>query len=79
MWGEELMNEESVFEVFTSYITAQPNSKGHKVATDEIPIMNGTQVLRCLKAIEEEDGWGALHHTAKRPMSAAGDVFAVER
>lgn len=31
MWGEELMNEESVFEVFTSYITAQPNSKGHKV------------------------------------------------
>lgn len=31
MWGEELMNEQSVFEVFTSYITAQPNSKGHKV------------------------------------------------
>lgn len=31
MWGEELMNEESVFEVFTSYITTQPNSKGHKV------------------------------------------------
>lgn len=31
MWGEELMNEQSVFEVFTSYITTQPNSKGHKV------------------------------------------------
>lgn len=31
MWGEELMNEESVFEVFTSYITTQPNGKGHKV------------------------------------------------
>lgn len=31
MWGEELKNEESVFEVFTSYITAQHNSKGHKV------------------------------------------------
>lgn len=31
MWGEELMNEESVFEVFTSYITAQTNGKGHKV------------------------------------------------
>lgn len=31
MWGQELMNEESVFEVFTCYITSQPNSSGHKV------------------------------------------------
>lgn len=31
MWGQELMNEESVFEVFTCYITGQPNSSGHKV------------------------------------------------
>lgn len=31
MWGEELMNEESVFEVFTCYITAQTNRSGHKV------------------------------------------------
>uniref|UniRef100_A0A8C7ZAM2 Methylenetetrahydrofolate reductase (NAD(P)H) n=1 Tax=Oryzias sinensis TaxID=183150 RepID=A0A8C7ZAM2_9TELE len=31
MWGEELKNEQSVFEVFTCYITAQPNQSGHKV------------------------------------------------
>uniref|UniRef100_A0AAQ6IGS5 Methylenetetrahydrofolate reductase (NADPH) n=1 Tax=Anabas testudineus TaxID=64144 RepID=A0AAQ6IGS5_ANATE len=31
MWGEELMNEESVYEVFTCYITGQPNRSGHKV------------------------------------------------
>lgn len=31
MWGEELKNEESVFEVFTCYITAQPNQNGQKV------------------------------------------------
>ena len=31
MWGEELMNEESVYEVFTCYITAEPNRSGHKV------------------------------------------------
>lgn len=31
MWGEELKNEQSVFEVFTNYITAQPNQSGHKV------------------------------------------------
>ncbi|XP_066547591.1 methylenetetrahydrofolate reductase (NADPH) [Amia ocellicauda] len=31
MWGEELMSEESVYEVFTSYITAKPNQAGHKV------------------------------------------------
>lgn len=33
MWGEELMNEESVYEVFTCYITGQPNRSGHKVRT----------------------------------------------
>lgn len=33
MWGEELQNEESVFEVFTCYITAQPNRCGHKVSS----------------------------------------------
>lgn len=31
MWGDELKNEESVFEVFTCYITAQTNCNGHKV------------------------------------------------
>lgn len=31
MWGAELMNEKSVYEVFTCYITAQPNCNGHKV------------------------------------------------
>lgn len=31
MWGEELLSEESVFEVFTCYITAQANRSGHKV------------------------------------------------
>lgn len=35
MWGEELMNEESVFEVFTCYITAQPNCNGYKVGKRE--------------------------------------------
>lgn len=31
MWGEELMNEESVYEVFTDYIIGQTNRNGHKV------------------------------------------------
>lgn len=31
MWGEELKNEKSVFEVFTNYITGQANPSGHKV------------------------------------------------
>lgn len=31
MWGEELLSEESVFEVFTCYITAQSNRCGQKV------------------------------------------------
>lgn len=33
MWGEELLSEESVFEVFTCYITAQTNRSGQKVRT----------------------------------------------
>ena len=34
MWGEELTSEASVFEVFTSYITAKVNRGGHKVRPD---------------------------------------------
>lgn len=33
MWGKELLSEESVFEVFTCYITAQSNRSGQKVRT----------------------------------------------
>lgn len=32
MWGEELTGEESVFEVFTCYITGEPNRNGYKVS-----------------------------------------------
>lgn len=32
MWGEELTGEESVFDVFTCYITGEPNKNGHKVS-----------------------------------------------
>lgn len=32
MWGEELTGEESVFEVFTCYITGEPNKNGHRVS-----------------------------------------------
>ncbi|KAK9518666.1 hypothetical protein VZT92_022839, partial [Zoarces viviparus] len=38
MWGDELMNEESVYEVFTCYITAQPNRNGHKVEQLALPM-----------------------------------------
>ncbi|XP_040182018.1 methylenetetrahydrofolate reductase [Rana temporaria] len=31
MWGEELSSEESVYEVFTSYISGTPNKNAHKV------------------------------------------------
>lgn len=31
MWGEELTSEESVYEVFTNYITGQTSRSGHKV------------------------------------------------
>lgn len=35
MWGEELTSEESVFEVFTCYITGEPNRNGYKVRGQE--------------------------------------------
>ncbi|XP_020829402.1 methylenetetrahydrofolate reductase (NADPH) isoform X2 [Phascolarctos cinereus] len=31
MWGEELTSEESVFQVFTYYLSGEPNQSGHKV------------------------------------------------
>ncbi|XP_073937441.1 methylenetetrahydrofolate reductase (NADPH) isoform X3 [Castor canadensis] len=31
MWGEELTSEESVFEVFASYLSGEPNRQGYKV------------------------------------------------
>lgn len=40
MWGEELKNEESVFDVFTCYITAQPNRNGHKVEKSRLVTAN---------------------------------------
>ncbi|KAJ8388066.1 hypothetical protein AAFF_G00146840 [Aldrovandia affinis] len=49
MWGEELMSEESVFEVFTSYITAQPNRGGHKVMClpwNDDPLAQETNLLK---------------------------------
>lgn len=33
MWGEELSSEESVYEVFTSYISGNPNKNAHKVGS----------------------------------------------
>jgi len=47
MWGEELTSEESVYEVFTNYITGQTNSKGHKVewySQDQYTTMYGWAV-----------------------------------
>jgi methylenetetrahydrofolate reductase (NADPH) len=32
MWGEELTSEESVFEVFASYLSGEPNRQGYKVS-----------------------------------------------
>ncbi|XP_044068745.1 methylenetetrahydrofolate reductase [Siniperca chuatsi] len=49
MWGEELMNEESVYEVFTCYITAQPNLGGHKVMClpwNDEPLAPETNLLK---------------------------------
>uniref|UniRef100_A0A8P4K9G4 MTHFR SAM-binding regulatory domain-containing protein n=1 Tax=Dicentrarchus labrax TaxID=13489 RepID=A0A8P4K9G4_DICLA len=49
MWGEELINEESVYEVFTCYITAQPNSRGHKVMClpwNDEPLAPETNLLK---------------------------------
>lgn len=38
MWGEELLSEESVFEVFTFYITAQTNRCGQKVENTHVSL-----------------------------------------
>lgn len=49
MWGEELHNERSVFEVFTSYITATPNRRGHKVMClpwNDEPLAPETNLLK---------------------------------
>ncbi|KAM9855431.1 methylenetetrahydrofolate reductase (NADPH) [Aulostomus maculatus] len=49
MWGEELMSEESVYEVFTCYITAKPNSSGHKVMClpwNDEPLAQETNLLK---------------------------------
>ncbi|XP_076596827.1 methylenetetrahydrofolate reductase (NADPH) [Chaetodon auriga] len=49
MWGEELMNEESVYEVFTCYITGQPNCSGHKVMClpwNDEPLAPETNLLK---------------------------------
>ncbi|XP_041802288.1 methylenetetrahydrofolate reductase [Chelmon rostratus] len=49
MWGEELMNEESVYEVFTCYITGQQNCSGHKVMClpwNDEPLAPETNLLK---------------------------------
>ncbi|KAG7332185.1 hypothetical protein KOW79_004019 [Hemibagrus wyckioides] len=49
MWGEELMNEQSVYEVFTNYITAQPNQNGQKVIClpwNDDPLAPETNMLK---------------------------------
>ncbi|KAI2661259.1 Methylenetetrahydrofolate reductase [Labeo rohita] len=49
MWGEELMNEESVYEVFTNYITGQTNHNGHKVMClpwNDDPLAPETNLLK---------------------------------
>lgn len=44
MWGEELLSEESVFEVFTFYLTAESNRYGQKV--ENIPMLT-VDLTRC--------------------------------
>nr|XP_057906566.1 methylenetetrahydrofolate reductase isoform X1 [Doryrhamphus excisus] len=49
MWGEELKNEQSVYEVFTCYITAQTNINGHKVMClpwNDEPLAQETNLLK---------------------------------
>ncbi|XP_008165443.2 methylenetetrahydrofolate reductase (NADPH) isoform X1 [Chrysemys picta bellii] len=49
MWGEELMSEESVFEVFTCYISGEPNKEGHKVTClpwNDDPLAAETNLLK---------------------------------
>ncbi|XP_041130627.1 methylenetetrahydrofolate reductase-like [Polyodon spathula] len=49
MWGEELMSEESVYEVFTCYIAGKPNHNGHKVTClpwNDDPLASETNLLK---------------------------------
>ncbi|XP_069803328.1 methylenetetrahydrofolate reductase (NADPH) isoform X4 [Dendropsophus ebraccatus] len=49
MWGEELSGEESVFEVFTCYITGTTNQNGHKVTClpwNDDPLAQETNLLK---------------------------------
>ncbi|XP_005528360.1 methylenetetrahydrofolate reductase (NADPH) isoform X4 [Poecile atricapillus] len=49
MWGEELTGEESVFEVFTCYITGEPNRNGYKVTCmpwNDDPLATETNLLK---------------------------------
>ncbi|XP_027514042.1 methylenetetrahydrofolate reductase isoform X3 [Corapipo altera] len=49
MWGEELTGEESVFEVFTCYITGEPNRNGHRVTCmpwNDDPLATETNLLK---------------------------------
>ncbi|KFV79474.1 Methylenetetrahydrofolate reductase, partial [Struthio camelus australis] len=49
MWGEELTSEESVFEVFTCYITGEPNKNGHRVTCmpwNDDPLATETNLLK---------------------------------
>ncbi|XP_069731018.1 methylenetetrahydrofolate reductase (NADPH) isoform X2 [Phaenicophaeus curvirostris] len=49
MWGEELTSEESVFEVFTCYITGEPNKNGYKVTCmpwNDDPLATETNLLK---------------------------------
>ena len=34
MWGETIESEEDVWDVFTRYLTGEPNKSGVKVKTD---------------------------------------------
>ncbi|KAE8591852.1 hypothetical protein XENTR_v10018592 [Xenopus tropicalis] len=49
MWGQELSSEESVFEVFTYYISGEPNPNGHKVTClpwNDDPLAPETNLLK---------------------------------
>ncbi|TKS77864.1 Methylenetetrahydrofolate reductase [Collichthys lucidus] len=66
MWGEELKNEESVFEVFTCYITAQPNCHGHKLNDFfALCVYHGrpqAKTLLCQVVGQVMEGGQASHH-----------------
>uniref|UniRef100_W5L444 Methylenetetrahydrofolate reductase (NADPH) n=1 Tax=Astyanax mexicanus TaxID=7994 RepID=W5L444_ASTMX len=49
MWEEELTSEDSVYQVFTNYITAEPNKSGHKVMClpwNDDPLAPETNMLK---------------------------------